>query len=182
MVGYIYMVNQYNGFQVPVLLLAIVVVVITYLSNNTRFGRYAYAIGGNREAARLSGVNIRKNIFGVFTLMGFLCGIGGVVLASYVGYGTIAAGQGYELDAIGAAILGGTSTLGGVGTVFGAMVGALIMTSLGTGLQIMNVQAAWQYLVKGIVLVVAVFGDVYDALIAIAYLYGNQTYMFLERE
>jgi D-xylose transport system permease protein len=93
--------------------------------------------------------------------MGFLCGIGGVVLASYVGYGTIAAGQGYELDAISAAILGGTSTLGGVGTVFGAMIGALIMTSLGTGLQIMNIQAAWQYLVKGIVLVVAVFGDVY---------------------
>ncbi|MFN2145425.1 MAG: sugar ABC transporter permease [Anaerolineales bacterium] len=161
MVGYIYMVNQYNGLQIPVLLLAVVVVVITYLSNNTRFGRYAYAIGGNREAARLSGVNIKKNIFNVFTLMGFLCGVGGVVLASYVGYGTIAAGQGYELDAIGAAILGGTSTLGGVGTVFGAMVGALIMTSLGTGLQILNIQAAWQYLVKGIVLVVAVFGDVY---------------------
>jgi D-xylose transport system permease protein len=161
MIGYVYMVNQYNGFQIPVLLLAIVVIAMTYLSNNTRFGRYAYAIGGNREAARLSGVNIRKNIFSVFTLMGFLCGVAGVVLASYVGYGTIAAGQGYELDAIGAAILGGTSTLGGVGTVFGAMVGALIMTSLGTGLQIMNVQAAWQYLVKGFVLVVAVYGDVY---------------------
>ncbi len=161
MIGYVYMVNQYNGFPIPVLLLAIVVIVMTYLSNNTRFGRYAYAIGGNREAARLSGVNIRKNIFSVFTLMGFLCGVAGVVLASYVGYGTIAAGQGYELDAIGAAILGGTSTLGGVGTVFGAMVGALIMTSLGTGLQIMNVQAAWQYLVKGFVLVVAVYGDVY---------------------
>lgn len=159
--GYVYMVNQYNGFQIPVLILAIVVFVMTYLSNNTRFGRYAYAIGGNREAARLSGVNIKRNIFNVFTLMGFLCGIGGVVLASYVGYGTIAAGQGYELDAIGAAILGGTSTLGGVGTVFGAMIGSLIVTSLGTGLQIMNIQAAWQYLVKGIVLVVAVFGDVY---------------------
>ena len=160
-VGYVYMVNQYNGFQIPVLLLAIVVVFMTYLSNNTRFGRYAYAIGGNREAARLSGVNIRKNIFSVFVLMGFLCGVGGVVLASYVGYGTIGAGQAYELDAIGAAILGGTSTLGGVGTIFGAMVGSLILTSLSTGLQIMNIQAAWQYMVKGIVLVVAVFGDVY---------------------
>lgn len=161
MVGYVYMVNQFNGFQIPVLLLAIAVVLMTYISNNTRFGRYAYAIGGNREAARLSGVNIRRNVFGVFTLMGFLCGVAGVVLASYVGYGTIAAGQGYELDAIGSCILGGTSTLGGVGTIFGAMVGSLIMTSLGTGLQIMNIQAAWQYLVKGIVLVVAVYGDVY---------------------
>jgi len=159
--GYVYMVNLYNGIQIPVLLLAITVVVMSYISNNTRFGRYSYAIGGNREAARLSGVNIRKNIFGVFTLMGFLCGVGGVVLASYVGYGTIAAGDGYELDAIGSCILGGTSTLGGVGTIFGAMVGSLIMTSLGTGLQILNIQAAWQYLVKGIVLVLAVFADVY---------------------
>ena len=160
-VGYVYSVNKYNGLQIPVLLLAITAVLMTYLSNNTRFGRIAYAIGGNREAARLSGVDIRKNVFQVFTLMGFLCAVGGVVLASYVGYGTIAAGQGYELDAIGSAILGGTSTLGGIGTVFGAMVGSLIMTSLGTGLQIMNVKAAWQYLVKGIVLVIAVYGDVY---------------------
>jgi D-xylose transport system permease protein len=160
-VGFVYMVNLYNGIQLPVLLLAIVAVVMSYVSNNTRFGRYAYAIGGNREAARLSGVNIKRNIFRVFVLMGFLCGVGGVALASYVGYGTIAAGAGYELDAIGSCILGGTSTLGGVGTIFGAMIGSLIMTSLTTGLQILNVQAAWQYLVKGIVLVLAVLADVY---------------------
>jgi D-xylose transport system permease protein len=158
---YIFMVNQYNGVPIVVLLLAIAAVAMTYISSNTRFGRYAYAIGGNREAARLSGVNIRKNVFGVFTLMGFLCGVAGVVMASYVGYGTIAAGQGYELDAIASCILGGTSTLGGVGTIFGAMVGSLIMTSLGTGLQILNVQAAWQKLVKGIVLVLAVYVDVF---------------------
>ena len=143
------------------LLLAIVAVVMSYISNNTRFGRYAYAIGGNREAARLSGVNIKRNVFLVFTLMGFLCGVGGVALASYVGYGTIAAGHGYELDAIASCILGGTSTLGGEGTIFGAMIGSLILTSLTTGLQIMNVQAAWQYLAKGIVLVLAVLADVY---------------------
>ncbi|HEY73588.1 MAG: sugar ABC transporter permease [Chloroflexi bacterium] len=159
--GYVYVVNLYNGIQIPVLLLAIAVVAMSYISNNTRFGRYAYAIGGNREAARLSGVNIRNNIFWVFTLMGFLCGVGGVALASYVGYGTIAAGAGYELDAIGSCILGGTSTLGGEGTIFGAIIGSLIMTSLTTGLQILNIQAAWQYLVKGIVLVLAVFADVY---------------------
>lgn len=93
--------------------------------------------------------------------MGLLCGVGGVVLASYVGYGTVAAGGGYELDAIASCILGGTSTLGGVGTIFGTMIGSLIMTSLTTGLQILNVQAAWQYLVKGIVLVLAVLADVY---------------------
>jgi len=158
---YVYLVNRYNGIQIPVLLLAIAAVVIAYVSNNTRFGRYAYAIGGNREAARLSGVNIRKNIFWIFTLMGFLCGVSGVALASYVGYGTIAAGEGYELDAIASCILGGTSTLGGSGTVFGAIIGSLIMASLTNGLQMMNVQPAWQYLLKGAVLVLAVYADVY---------------------
>jgi D-xylose transport system permease protein len=159
-VGYVAIVNGYKGFQVPVFILAVVAVVMAYVSNNTRFGRYAYAIGGNREAARLSGVNIKNNIFSIFILMGFLCGVAGVVLASYVGYGTIAAGTGYELDAIAACILGGTSTLGGEGTVLGAMVGALIMASLTTGLQMIDVPSAWQYLVKGAILVIAVMIDV----------------------
>ncbi len=159
-VGYVFIVNKYNGVQFPVLLLAIASVILTYMAVNTRFGRYAYAIGGNREAARLSGINIRNNIFLVFVLMGFLCGVAGVVLASYVGYGTIAAGQGYELDAIASAILGGTSTLGGVGTIWGALIGALIMSSLSNGLQLLNVAPAWQYLLKGAVLVLAVYADV----------------------
>jgi D-xylose transport system permease protein len=160
-IGYVYYVNQYHGIQIPVLLLAIIAVVVAYVSSSTKFGRYAYAIGGNREAARLSGVNIMNNIFMVFVLMGFLCGVSGIVLASYVGYGTIAAGTGYELDAIAACILGGTSTLGGEGTIFGAMVGSLIMASLTNGLQVMNVAPAWQYVLKGMVLVLAVYGDVY---------------------
>jgi D-xylose transport system permease protein len=158
--GYVYWVNQYRGIQTPVLLLAIVAIIMAYISNNTRFGRYAYAIGGNREAARLSGINIRRSIFLIFVLMGLLSGVAGVVLASYVGYGTTAAGQGYELDAIASAILGGTSTLGGVGTIFGALIGSLIMSSLTTGLQMLNVAPAWQYLVKGAVLVLAVYADV----------------------
>ena len=158
---YIFIVNKYNGIQVPVLLLAITALIMAYVSNNTRFGRYAYAIGGNREAARLSGINIKRNIFMVFVLMGFLCGVAGVALASYVGYGTTAAGEGYELDAIAACILGGTSTLGGIGTIFGAMIGGLIMASLTNGLQMLNVPAAYQYVVKGAVLIFAVFADVY---------------------
>jgi D-xylose transport system permease protein len=93
--------------------------------------------------------------------MGGLCGVAGVVLASYVGYGTIAAGTGYELDAIAACILGGTSPLGGVGTIPGALIGALIIASLTTGLQMLNVQPAWQYVVKAIILVAAVYADVY---------------------
>jgi len=159
-VVYVFMVNRYNGVQVPVALLAVASVIMTYVSNNTRFGRYTYAIGGNREAARLSGIDIKKTLFLVYTLMGFLGGVGGGVRASYVGYGTSAAGEGYELDASASAILGGTSTLGGVGTVFGALIGALIMSSLSTGLQMMNVAPFVQYLVKGMVLVLAVLLDV----------------------
>lgn len=160
-IAYIFIVNRYNGIQVPVLLLAVTALIMAYVSNNTRFGRYAYAIGGNREAARLSGINIKRSIFMVFVLMGFLCGVAGVALASYVGYGTTAAGEGYELDAIAACILGGTSTLGGVGTIFGAMIGGLIMASLTNGLQMLNVPSAYQYVVKGAVLILAVFLDVY---------------------
>jgi D-xylose transport system permease protein len=159
--AYIFSVNAYKGIPAPVLLLAVVAMVMLYVSNNTRFGRYAYAIGGNREAARLSGINITSVLFRVFILMGFLCGVGGIVLASYVGYGTIAAGQGYELDAIAACILGGTSPLGGVGTIPGALIGALIIGSLSTGLQMMNVAPAWQYVVKAVILVAAVLADVY---------------------
>ena len=159
--AYILSVNNYKGIPVPVLLLAIVAVVMVYAANNTRFGRYTYSIGGNRDAARLSGVNIDGIIFRVFVLMGGLCGVAGVVLASYVGYGTIAAGTGYELDAIAAAILGGTSPLGGVGTIPGALIGALIIASLTTGLQMLNVAPAWQFVVKAIILVAAVYADVY---------------------
>lgn len=159
-IGYVFVVNRYRGIQNPVLLLALSTVVLSYVASNTRFGRYCYAAGGNMEAARLSGISIRKLMFMVFVLMGLMCGIAGVVMASYVGYGTIAAGQGYELDAIASAILGGTSPLGGVGTIFGALIGALIMSSLTNGLQLLNVQPAWQYLLRGLVLVLAVLVDV----------------------
>ncbi len=164
MVIYVAVVNSYKvapGIPYPVLLLALVAVVMTYVSNNTRFGRYAYAIGGNREAARLSGINIRRSIFLIFVLMGFLSGVAGIVLASYVGYGTIGAGAGYELDVIASAILGGTSTLGGIGTIPGAMIGGLIMASLSTGLQMLNAPPATTYVIKGVVLVLAVLLDVY---------------------
>lgn len=160
-IAYIYIVNLYNGLQMPVLILAVVAVVIGYLATNTPFGRYIYAIGGNKEAARLSGINIRFVIFMATAMMGLLCGISGITLASYVGAGTIAAGTGYELDAIAATILGGTSTLGGKGSIGFALVGALIMASITNGLQIMNIGPAWQYMVKGLVLIVAVFADVY---------------------
>ena len=167
--GYVLVVNRVTdpaadasirGVPLLVVILALIGVLMAYVSSNTRFGRYAYAIGGNREAARLSGINIKKYIFGIFVTMGTLMGVSGIALAAYVGSGTTGAGGGYELDVIAACILGGTSTLGGEGTIFGAIIGALIIQSLGNGLQMMNVNSNVQYLIKGLVLILAVWADI----------------------
>jgi D-xylose transport system permease protein len=157
---YVVIMNIYRGVQVPVLLLAVVVVVMSYLANSTRFGRYSYAIGGNPEATRLSGVNIKKNLFLIFVLMGALCAVAGIVLTGYVAAGTIGAGTNYELDAIASCILGGTSPLGGSGTIVGAILGSLIIASLANGMSVMNVAPFWQYIVRGSVLILAVYLDV----------------------
>jgi D-xylose transport system permease protein len=160
--GYVIIVNKAPVPGVPflVLILSAIAILMNYVSNNTRFGRYAYAIGGNREAARLSGINIKKSLFSVYVTMGVLMGVSGVALAAYVGSGTTAAGSGYELDVIASCILGGTSTLGGEGTVFGAVIGALIMQSLSNGLQMLNVNSNLQYMIKGAVLILAVWADI----------------------
>jgi len=167
--GYVIVVNRAfdreadastRGVPLLVLILGAIALLMSYISRNTRFGRYAYGIGGNREAARLSGIDVKASIFKVYVTMGLLMAVSGIALAAYVGSGTTAAGQGYELDVIAACILGGTSTLGGEGTVFGAVVGALIIQSLSNGLQMMNVNSNYQYLIKGVVLILAVFADI----------------------
>jgi len=167
--GYVLVVNRtfdgeaddsLRGIPFLVLIMAIIALLMSHISTNTRLGRYAYAIGGNREAARLSGINIKRVIFTIYVTMGALMGVSGIALAAYVGSGTTAAGGGYELDVIAACILGGTSTLGGEGTVFGAVVGALIIQSLSNGLQMMNVSSNVQYLIKGLVLILAVLADI----------------------
>jgi len=149
-----------KGVPLLVAILGIVVILMSYISQNTRFGRRAYAIGGNREAARLSGVDVKGVLFRVYLIMGALVALSGIALAAYVGSGTTNAGGGYELDVIASSILGGTSTLGGEGTVVGAVVGALVMQSLSNGLQLMNVNSNYQYGIKGGVLILAVFADV----------------------
>jgi len=152
--------DNVKGVPFLVLILAVIAILMSYVSMNTRFGRYAYAIGGNREAARLSGINIKKSIFRIYLTMGALVGVSGIALAAYVGSGTTAAGGGYELDVIASCILGGTSTLGGEGTVFGAIIGALIMQSLGNGMQMLNINSNLQYMIKGLVLILAVWADI----------------------
>jgi len=148
------------GVPFLVVLLGAIALLMHYVSTNTRFGRYAYAIGGNREAARLSGIDIKKSVYNVHVAMGLLMGVSGVALAAYVGSGTTGAGGGYELDVIASCILGGTSPLGGEGTIFGAMIGALIMQSLSNGLQMLNVNSNLQYMIKGFILILAVWADI----------------------
>jgi D-xylose transport system permease protein len=167
--GYVLVVNRtfdadaeegLRGVPLLVVIMGVIALLMSYVSTNTRLGRYAYAIGGNREAARLSGINIRRTILTIYVTMGALMGVSGIALAAYVGAGTTGAGGGYELDVIASCILGGTSTLGGEGTVFGAIVGALIIQSISNGLQMMNVSSNVQYLIKGLVLILAVWADI----------------------
>ncbi|HYJ46650.1 MAG TPA: ABC transporter permease, partial [Pyrinomonadaceae bacterium] len=126
------------------------------LTQNTTFGRYLYAIGGNPDAARLSGISLRRHILMVFCIMGVLAGIAGVIYTARVGSGAPDAGTLLELDAIAACVIGGASLMGGRGTVFGALLGALFMASLDNGMSLKNVENYIQDIVKGFILVAAV--------------------------
>jgi len=159
-VVYVLIMNDYQGLQNPVLLMALVAIVFNYITKNTRFGRYAYAIGGNREATMLSGINIQRNVFKVFILMGMLCAVSGIVLTARIAAGSVSGGENYELSAIAACVIGGTSLMGGEGTIFGAIIGSLIMASLENGMSVMNMGIEWQYMIRGLVLIFAVYMDV----------------------
>ncbi len=158
----IYVANGYEGIQNPVLLMVIILLIFHYITNNSKFGRYIYALGGNQEATRLSGIDTQKVVFKVYLLMGILCAVCGVVLTGYVAMGTTTGGNLYELFTIAACVIGGTSLMGGEGTVAGAVVGALVMGSLNNGMDILGWTTSKQWIVQGLVLIVAVFVDVYS--------------------
>jgi inositol transport system permease protein len=147
------------GVPVPILILALVAIVAHVMLNNTRFGRHIYALGGNEQAARISGINISRVKIGVYTIAGLLAGLSGLVLSSRIGSGQPGLGLGYELDAIASAVIGGTSLSGGIGTIWGTIVGALIIGVLNNGLDLLNVSAYWQTIVKGSIIVIAVIID-----------------------
>jgi D-xylose transport system permease protein len=157
--GFTAVMNAYEGIPVPVFLLLALAGLFSGVAHHTRFGRHLYAIGGNREAAFYSGISIEKHIVGVFTVMGVLSAVAGIVLTARVGAATSDAGRIMELDAIAAAVIGGTSLLGGQGTVWGALLGALVMASLDNGMSLMNTEAFWQPIIKGSILVAAVAVD-----------------------
>ncbi|HEY0080280.1 MAG TPA: sugar ABC transporter permease [Pyrinomonadaceae bacterium] len=158
-VAFIWLMNTAGGVPIPVIVLLAVAVAGAFLTQNTTFGRYLYAIGGNPDAARLSGISLRRHILAAFCLMGALAGVASLLHTARVGSASPDAGNLMELDAIAACVIGGTSLMGGRGTVFGACVGALIMASLDNGMSLLNVQSYTQYIVKGAVLVAAVGFD-----------------------
>ena len=144
----------------PTVIIALaVVILITIMLKFTKFGRSLYAIGGNLEAARLSGINVERTKLAVFAINGLMVAIAGLILSSRLGAGSPSAGNIAELDAIAACVIGGTSLAGGVGSVAGAVMGAFIMASLDNGMSMMDVPTFWQYIVKGAILLLAVWMD-----------------------
>lgn len=158
-VGFILALNSYAGVPIPVIILLAIALLGAFLTQNTTFGRYLYAIGGNPDAARLSGISLRRHILMVFCLMGALAGVAAVIYTARVGSASPDAGVLLELDAIAACVIGGASLMGGRGSIFGACLGALFMASLDNGMSLKNVPDFMQDIVKGSILVAAVGVD-----------------------
>ncbi|MEO3997755.1 ABC transporter permease [Mesorhizobium sp. CAU 1732] len=142
-----------------VLVLFLVAIVVSFILSKTALGRYTFALGSNEEAVRLSGVNTDRWKIAVYALAGSICGIAGLLIASRLNSAQPALGQGYELDAIAAVVIGGTSLSGGRGTVLGTLIGALIMSVLLNGLRILSVAQEWQTVVTGSIIILAVYID-----------------------
>ena len=152
--------NSYEGIPFPVLLLLVLLGVFSYVATQTVFGRRIYAVGSNMEATRLSGVNVRSVKLWIFGLMGLMCALAGLINTARLAAGSPSAGTAGELDVIAACFIGGTSMRGGSGTVYGALIGALVMASLDNGMSMLDVDSYWQMIVKGFILTVAVWVDV----------------------
>ena len=150
-----------RGFPMPALIMLALVAAGALVLTRTRFGRYVYAVGGNEEAARLSGVPVQRVKLGAYAISGFCAGLAAVLLVGQLRSGGPDAGQLYELNAIAAAVIGGASLLGGVGTAWGALIGALLIGVLNNALDLLGVQSFWQEITKGGVILLAVTFDVW---------------------
>jgi len=151
---------KYNGIPIVLILLIFLISLYTFITQRTIFGRHIYALGGNEKAAKLSGVKTQRVMFLVYTNMGMLAALAGLVVAGRLNAATPKAGNMFELDAIASCFIGGASASGGIGTVIGAIVGGLVMGVLNNGMSIMGVSVDWQQAIKGLVLLGAVFFDV----------------------
>lgn len=150
----------FKVIPLPVVYMVVLIAIFAFLLNKTKFGTYIYAIGGNREAARLSGVPIKKVEIVVFTLSGLLSAFAGLVLCSRMYSGQPSVGSGYELDAIAACVLGGTSMAGGKGRISGTVFGAIVIGIISNGLNLIGVSSYWQLIIKGLIIACAVLLDV----------------------
>jgi len=157
-----------DGFRVigkgyaPIIIFLVILLISHFILSKTKFGRYIYATGGNPRAALSSGVNVKRTIIWVYILSGILAGISGVVLASRTNSGQPAVGVGYETDAIAAAVIGGTSMSGGIGTIGGTLIGILIIGTLNNGLNLLNVSSYYQQIIKGLIILGAVCFDIFS--------------------
>ncbi|HOO33068.1 MAG TPA: sugar ABC transporter permease [Thermotogota bacterium] len=156
---FVWMMNSYRGVPVSLLFALVALVIFSYLSRNTVFGRSVYAIGGNKKAAALSGINIKKVMLLVFVINGFMAALAGILLTSRLNAASVQAGTSAEMDAIGACVIGGASLAGGIGSISGAVVGAIVMASLDNGMSLMNMPMFWQSIIKGFVILFAVWLD-----------------------
>lgn len=155
-----YTLASYRGIPMVLITVGIILIVYNFLTSHTVMGRHLYALGGNEKAARLSGVKTNKLLFLAYVNMAFLAAVAGIVFAARLNSASPQAGQNFELDAIGSCFIGGASAYGGVGTVGGTLVGALVMGILNNGMSIMGISTHWQQVVKGLVLLGAVASDV----------------------
>ncbi|WXR60369.1 sugar ABC transporter permease [Peptostreptococcaceae bacterium AGR-M142] len=159
---FVYIMNSYKGIPMPIAIVIVLALILHYVATKTKFGRQVFAIGGNKEAARLSGINIKARTLQIFIISGMMAAIAGILLTARLGTATTDAGNGFELDAVASCVIGGTSLLGGEGTIIGAVLGALVMASLDNGMSILNTESYWQLIVKGLILILAVFIDIYN--------------------
>lgn len=158
--GITVLLSSYKGFSWTLIIVLVVVSIYHFLTNKTVLGRHIYAVGGNPDAAELSGISVKKITYIVFASMGILSALGGIMFLARLNSATFTAGEGLELSVIAAAFVGGTSAAGGVGKVTGSIIGALVMASLINGMQMMSLGSNVQNIVSGVILVAAVIFDV----------------------
>ena len=159
--GFTYLMARYRGLPNVLIVMFALIVLFTFITTRTTFGRRIYALGGNEKAAKLSGINTERLILLTFTIMGALAGRAGLIFAARLNVATPKAGLGFELDVIAACFIGGAATTGGVGKVVGAVIGAFLMGVMNNGMSIMGIGIDLQQVIKGVVLMLAVFLDVY---------------------
>ncbi|WP_407390939.1 multiple monosaccharide ABC transporter permease [Carnobacterium jeotgali] len=157
-----YILASYEGIPNVLIIVVVFALVAKYITSRTTVGRHLYAIGGNEKAAALSGIDTKKVKFWTFAFMGFMAAVAGLIFSARLNAASASAGDGFELDAIAACYIGGASTSGGIGTVIGALVGAMVMALLNNGMSLMGVGVDWQQAIKGLVLLFAVAIDIYN--------------------